>query len=68
MQYTMDEMRDKIHGSGWTIRELPIRSGDSSIRSWKMIAIKGDRSITLEGKTLENALKSTCEMLGLIKR
>ena len=69
MAYTTEELRDKIKKSGWLLKELPIRTGgptSGQVRSWKMIAIKGDRSLTLEGKTIDNAIESVCKTLGLI--
>lgn len=69
MKFTIDQLRERANKSGWTIRELPIRtggSGNAEIRAWKMIAIKGDRSLTLEGKTLEQGLENVCKALGLI--
>jgi hypothetical protein len=70
MKHTVDELRERITKSGWLLRELPIRtggSGSAEIRAWKMIAIKGERSLTLEGKTLDVAMESVCKTLGLIK-
>lgn len=69
MRHTTEEMRTKITKSGWVLRELPIRTGGSQsaeIRAWKMIAIRGDRSLTLEGKTLDLALEAVCKTLGII--
>jgi hypothetical protein len=68
-KYTIEYLRDRILKSGWNLRELPIRTGGSDsaeIRAWKMIAVKGDRSVQLEGKTLEIAIESICKTLGLI--
>lgn len=69
MKHTIEQLRERITKSGWTLKELPIRTGGSNsaqIRAWKMIAIKGDRSLTLEGKTLDLAMESVCKTLGLI--
>lgn len=69
MKHTVEELRAKIEKNGWTLKELPIRTGGSEsaeIRAWKMIAIRGDRSLTLEGKTLENAITAMSKALGII--
>jgi len=64
-----EDLRDKIARSGWSLRELPIRKANSNeIRAWKMIAVKKDRSLILEGTSLQLALEAVCKNLGLIGR
>lgn len=68
--YTTDELRTKIHAAGWVLRELPIRGGGANvgeIRSYKMIAIKGERSLTLGGANLEEAMFSIARTLGVVR-
>lgn len=68
--HTTDELRAKIKAAGWTLRELPIRTGglgSAQILSWKIIAIKGDRDLTLGGKTLDEAIFSMARTLGLVR-
>lgn len=66
--HNIDELRTKIHTAGWALRELPIRRGGSAdIRAWKMIAIKGERSLTLDGLTLNEAVFNMAKTLGLVK-
>lgn len=68
--YKVEELRNKIQGAGWTLKELPIRSGGpegAKIRAWKMIAIKANRSIDLTGLTLDEAMTNVARTLGLIR-
>ena len=68
--HTTDELRAKIQASGWMLRELPIRtggSGSAEIRAWKMIAIKGERSLTLGGASLDEAMLTMAKTLGVVR-
>lgn len=67
--YTVDDLRTRLNKLGWTIRELPIRTGgagSAEILSYKLIAVKGDKSVTCGGKTLEEGMKTLCRTLGAL--
>lgn len=61
---TVDQIRDKIKYSGWKLLEMPIRNGDS-VSGWKIVAAKGEKSITIEGTTLLLAMQRTGQYLGV---
>lgn len=68
--HTTDELRAKIKAAGWLLRERPIRTGglgSATILSWKLIAIKGDRDITLGGKTIDEAVLTMSRTLGIVR-
>lgn len=59
------DLRNKLRGAGWAVRELPIRSNDE-VKSWKIVAAKKDRTITMGGKTLDEALHNLARSLGVV--
>lgn len=61
---TVEEIRMKIKKSGWKLSELPMRSGDE-IRKWKFIAEKGDKSFTIDGVTILDAMQNMGKLLGV---
>lgn len=66
---TTEDLRTRLHKQGWSIRELPVRTGglaNPSILSYKLIAIKGDKSVTVGGKDLEDAFTNLSRTLGTI--
>lgn len=68
---TTDDLRLRLQRLGWTLRELPVRTGgldSAEILSYKLIAVKGDKSITLGGKTLHEAMSNMCRTLGALPR
>ena len=58
-------LRTKLQSAGWKVRELPIRSNDV-VKSWKIVAAKGDRSITIGGTTLDEALHNLARTVGVV--
>lgn len=68
---TVDDLRIRLQQLGWRLQELPIRSGgcDSpSIREYKLIALKNDRSITVRGTSLHDAMSNMCRTVGALPR
>jgi hypothetical protein len=63
---TAEDIRNKIKGLGWQIKELPIKSG-VSIKQWKLIAIKGEKSVEVRGQDIKEALDNLGRTLGAIK-
>ncbi len=57
-------LRDKIKKAGWQVRELPMRNNDI-VKNWKIIAIKGEKSIHIGGITLDQALRNLTQTLGI---
>lgn len=55
-------LRHRIIGVGWRLQELPIRSG---LRGYRVVASKGERTISAEGKTLHESLKNLGKVLGV---
>ncbi len=63
---TIDIFREKVKALGWSTKELPIRKQES-IRAWKVYALKGDKSLQVEGKSIESAYQQIWSMLGIKK-
>ena len=61
---TVEDIRNKIQKSGWKLSELPMRSGDE-IRRWKLIAEKKEKSFSIEGLTLLEAMQNMGKLLGV---
>lgn len=71
MTVTTDDMRERLKRLGWSLRELPVRTGgrdSAEIASYKLIAVKGDKSIILGGKNLHEAMTSMCRTLGAMDK
>jgi hypothetical protein len=67
MKYTTEDLREKIHQSGWKTLEIPVRrSSDPSFMGYKIVASKKDKSFILEGKTINEAMELTAKTLGLV--
>jgi hypothetical protein len=58
-------LRTKLKSAGWNVRELPVRSNDI-VKSWKIIAAKGERTITIGGTTLDEALHNLARTVGVV--
>lgn len=66
-------IRTRITSQGWKLREIPIKRNhpdptQRKVIQWKMIAIKGDKSIELGGPTIDEAMKNIGITLGVIPR
>lgn len=64
---TMEDIRIRLQKLGWQIREIPIKSG-STIASWRIIASRGEKSISIDGPTLSESFNRIGLMLGAIRR
>jgi len=60
-------IRARLQGLGWHLLELPVRSGDRIVR-WKVVASRGDQSYEINGTTLDEAVMSIGQTLGVIPR
>jgi len=66
-----DVIRTRLANLGWNVKELPIRekfagSGAHKVIMWKLVAIKGDRSFEVAGKTLPEAMTNLGRSLGVV--
>lgn len=66
-------IRARISTQGWKLREIPIKrnhpdAAQRTILQWKIIAVKGDKSIEVGGKTIDDAMKTIGKTLGVIAR
>ena len=64
-------IRTRLSHLGWAVKELPIRSkhagaGAHEIIMWKLIAIKGERSLEISGRSLDEAMTSLGKSMGVI--
>jgi hypothetical protein len=64
-------IRTRLSTLGWKLREIPIRrnSPDSNQRVvllWKVIAVKGEKSVEVGGPTIDEAMKTIGKTLGVI--
>ena len=62
-----DTIRQRLNAQGWIIRELPIRR-DQTVARWKLVAIKGEKTVEVQGTTLESAFDIIGKTLGVIAR
>lgn len=61
----MDEielLRNRIIGVGWKLQELPIRGG---VKGYRVVAARGERTISADGPTLHESLKQLGKVLGV---
>lgn len=63
---TVDELRQRITGEGWEIKEFPKRNGEQ-IGSWRIILVKPSRTISYDGPTLEASLTAVGKMVGVVR-
>ena len=64
----IDQVRSKINQMGWSLRELPVKSGGVNnvrISKWKLIAYRGDKSIQAENTDLHAAMMQMAKTLNI---
>jgi hypothetical protein len=66
-------IRARIQAQGWTIRELPIKRHSPNLEErivmqWKLIAFRGEKSLEVGGKTIDEAMKNIGMALGVIPK
>lgn len=66
MENQINIFRERVNTLGWTCKELPIKKG-LTIRAWKVIALRGDKSMQVEGKSIEAAYQQIWALLGIKK-
>jgi hypothetical protein len=59
-----NSIRTRIQSLGWHLHELPRRSGESV--NWKIVAVKGEKSVEVGGETFDEAMKNIGTSLGVI--
>jgi len=58
----VEKLRTLIKSLAFRIQEIPIRNGQEIIR-WRVIASKGDQSVNVEKKTLQESFETLVLML-----
>lgn len=61
----IDDIRTRLTDRGWVVREIPMKSGQR-VASWKVIAQKGDKSVSYSGVELEETLRVVAKLVGAI--
>lgn len=66
-------IRTRITTLGWRLREIPIKRNHPDVNErkviqWKLVAMKGDKSIEVGGPTIDEAMKTIGKTLGVIPR
>jgi len=66
-------IRNRIESLGWKVREIPVRKSSSNpeerqVVSFRLIAGRGERSIEVTGKDINEAFKTLGTTLGVIPR
>lgn len=66
-------IRARIGSQGWRVREIPIRKSspnpeERQVVSYRLIAGRGERSIEVNGPTIDEAFKTLGVTLGVIPR
>ena len=59
-----NSIRTRVQSLGWHLHELPRRSGESV--NWKIVAVKGEKSVEVGGETFDEAMKNIGKTLGVI--
>ena len=62
-----DSIRARLNGLGWRLIELPIKK-ENVVARWKVIAVRGEKSLEAGGLTLEEAMTNVGKSLGAISR
>jgi len=72
---TEDVLREKLVKAGWACKELPVKRNQCRdgvctpvVSHWKVVGIKGQKTVQTEGKDIIAALHSLCGILGLLNR
>ena len=68
-----NSIKARINGLGWQIREIPVKrsspnASERSILHYKIIVCKGERSLEVTGKSLNEAIETIGAQLGVIPR
>ena len=66
-------IRTRLSHLGWAVKELPIRqkhagAGPHEVVMWKLIAIKGERSLEVSGRSLDEAMLNLGQSMGVVGR
>jgi len=66
-------IRTRLNNLGWTVKELPIRekhagAGPHQVVMWKLIAVKGERSLEVSGRNIDEAMSSLGQSMGVVPR
>jgi hypothetical protein len=64
----VEKMRAKLRLCRWSVREVPVKSGGQEnphISRWRLMAARGDQTISIDDPSLEVAFRRLCNMLGL---
>jgi hypothetical protein len=65
-------IRARITTQGWKLREIPVKKNhpDPALRTilqWKLIAVRGEKSLEVGGKNIDEAMKNMGRTLGVIE-
>ena len=68
-----ETIRTRISVQGWKLREIPIRKSSPDpakrlIVQWRITAFKGEKSLEVSGPTIDDAIKTIGQTLGVIPR
>lgn len=66
-------IRARINAQGWKLLEVPITKAGANkderhIARWKVVAMRGDRSLEVGGATIDEALRTIGMTLGVIAK
>lgn len=66
-----NSIRTRIKGLGWHLHEIPVRRNHPDIKerviiNWKIVAVKGEKSIEVGGSSIDEAMKNIGTSLGVI--
>lgn len=69
----IDSIRARLKSQGWKLLEVPIKrssptSQEKVVAYWKVVAVRGDRSLEMGGETIEDALGKIGVTLGVIAK
>lgn len=60
-----DKIKLRLHNLGWVVREIPVRK-QQTIAAWRLIAMRGDKSVDVSGKTIDESFNILGKTLGVI--
>lgn len=62
-----DIVRDRLKAQGWKVIEIPVHKNNEIVK-WKLIAVKGEKSYDVYGKTIEETMLNLGKVLGVVSR
>lgn len=68
-----ETIRLRLTSQGWRIIERPIKKSDPDpakrlVVRWRLVALKGDKSLEISGSTIDDAMRNLGQTLGVVSK